>query len=82
MTVTDGRRSGARASGRGAPRSAVVEQLSRAERVARGKDARAVALLDSHAEFRPSPSRDPVGLLLGRRSRGYRSWCRSGTGGC
>ena len=43
-----------------------VEQLSRADRVAQGKDARAVAPLDSHAEFRPGGSRDPVGLLLGQ----------------
>ncbi len=41
-----------------------VEHLSRADRAARGKDARAVASLESHAEFRPGPSRDPVGLLL------------------
>ncbi len=66
MTVTDGRRSGARASGRGAAPAAAVEQPSRADRVARGKDARAVAPLDSHAEFRPGRSRDPVGLLLGQ----------------
>ena len=38
----------------------------RADRVARGKDARAVAPLDSHAEFRAARSRDPVGLLLGQ----------------
>ena len=66
---TDGaaaRRSGARASGRGAARAAAVEQPSRADRVARGKDARAVAPLESHAEFRPGRSRDPVGLLLGQ----------------
>jgi hypothetical protein len=43
-----------------------VEQPSRAGRVARGKDARAVAPLDSHAEFRADRSRDPVGLLLGQ----------------
>jgi uncharacterized protein (DUF2252 family) len=43
-----------------------VEQLSRADRVARGKDARAVAPLESHAEFVPGGSRDPVGLLLGQ----------------
>ena len=70
MTVkTDGagaRRSGARASGRGAARAASAERLSRAERVARGKDARAVAPLDAHAEFRPARSRDPVGLLVGQ----------------
>jgi uncharacterized protein (DUF2252 family) len=41
-----------------------VERLSRADRVARGKDARALAPLDSHAEFAPDKSRDPVGLLL------------------
>ena len=46
MTVTDGRRSGARSAGRGAARTAAAEQLSRADRVARGKDARAVAPLD------------------------------------
>jgi uncharacterized protein (DUF2252 family) len=43
-----------------------VEQLSRADRVAQGKDARAVAPLESHGEFRPGGSRDPVGLLLGQ----------------
>jgi uncharacterized protein (DUF2252 family) len=40
------------------------EQLSRADRAARGKDARALAPLESHAEFTPDRSRDPVGLLL------------------
>ncbi len=66
---TDGaaaRRSGVRASGRGAAPAAAVEQPGRADRVARGNDARAVAPLDSHAEFRPGRSRDPVGLLLGQ----------------
>jgi uncharacterized protein (DUF2252 family) len=43
-----------------------VEQLSRADRAAQGKDARAVAPLESHAEFQPGRSRDPVGLLLGQ----------------
>src|SRR5579864_1098911 len=60
------RRSGARASGRGPGQNGTVEQLSRADRVARGKDARAVAPLESHAEFSPGPGRDPVGLLLGQ----------------
>src|ERR1700733_2702059 len=68
MTVTADRaaagRSGARASGRGPARAAAAEPLSRGERVARGKDARAVAPLEAHAEFRPGESRDPVGLLL------------------
>ena len=50
----------------GPGRAAAVEHLSRADRVARGKDARAVAPLESHAEFTPDGSRDPVGLLLGQ----------------
>ena len=70
MTVTADRaaagRSGARASGRGPARAAAAEPLSRADRVARGKDARAAAPLEAHAEFRPDGSRDPVGLLLGQ----------------
>jgi len=49
---------------RGGPAAATDEQLSRADRVARGKDARAVAPLATHAEFTPDASRDPVGLLL------------------
>ena len=60
------RRSGARASGRGQGQTGTVEHLSRADRVARGKDARAVAPLESNAEFSPGPERDPVGLLLGQ----------------
>ena len=43
----------ARASGKGSVRAGTVEQLSRADRVAQGKDARAVAPLESHAEFSP-----------------------------
>ena len=70
MTVTaDGVVAGgsaARVPGRGPARAAAVEHLSRADRVARGKDARAVAPLESHAEFAPGPGRDPVGLLLGQ----------------
>ncbi len=60
------RRSGTRASGRGTARAAGGEQLSRADRVALGKDARAAAALESHAEFAPAGKRDPVGLLLGQ----------------
>jgi uncharacterized protein (DUF2252 family) len=59
-------RPGARASAPGPARAAPAEQPSRADRVARGKDARAVAPLDSHAEFSPGRGRDPVGLLLGQ----------------
>jgi uncharacterized protein (DUF2252 family) len=60
------RRSGTRASGQGQGQTGTVEHLSRADRVARGKDARAVAPLESNAEFSPGPGRDPVGLLLGQ----------------
>ena len=60
------RRSGTRASGRGTARAAGDERLSQADRVARGKDARAAAPLESHAEFAPAGKRDPVGLLLGQ----------------
>ena len=57
MTVT---------TGRDPAQTGTVEHLSRADRVARGKEARAVAPLESHAEFTPGRSRDPVGLLLGQ----------------
>jgi uncharacterized protein (DUF2252 family) len=57
-------RPAARASGKGPRRAGTVEHLSRADRVARGKDARAAAPLESHAEFDPAGKRDPVGLLL------------------
>ena len=70
MTMTTGgvatRRPGARASGRRPARAGTVEHLSRADRVARGKDARNAAPLESNAEFHPGASRDPVGLLLGQ----------------
>ena len=49
---------------RSGARAGTVEQFSRADRVARGKDARVLAPLASHAEFVPGGSRDPVGLLL------------------
>jgi uncharacterized protein (DUF2252 family) len=55
-----------RASGTGSARAAMADPLSRADRAAQGKDARAVASLESHAEFQPAGSRDPVGLLLGQ----------------
>jgi len=67
MTATaTGRRSAARASRPGPAQAETAQQLSRADRVARGKDARAAAPLESHAEFAPGGSRDPVGLLLGQ----------------
>jgi len=70
MTVTadraTGRRPGARAGARRAARAAPAERLSKADRAARGKDARAVAPLESHAGFVPGGSRDPVGLLAGQ----------------
>jgi uncharacterized protein (DUF2252 family) len=40
------------------------ERLSMPARVARGKGARVLASVESHAEFTPDASRDPVGLLL------------------
>jgi uncharacterized protein (DUF2252 family) len=54
------------ASARRPARAPAVEHLSRADRAARGKDARVVAPLESHAEFSPGRGRDPVGLLLGQ----------------
>ncbi len=57
-------RTAGRASGEGRARAETGEQLSRADREARGKDARAAAPLESQAEFGPDRSRDPVGLLL------------------
>ncbi|HEX6527314.1 MAG TPA: DUF2252 domain-containing protein [Streptosporangiaceae bacterium] len=45
-------------------RAETAEPLTRADRVAKGKDARAAAPLESHAEFKPDKSRDPIGLLL------------------
>jgi uncharacterized protein (DUF2252 family) len=58
------RSSAARTSGGDPARAGTGELLSRADREARGKDARAVAPLESQAEFGPDRSRDPVGLLL------------------
>jgi Uncharacterized protein conserved in bacteria (DUF2252) len=55
-----------RVSGKGSVRAEAVQQLSWADRVARGKDARVIAPLESHTEFQPAGSRDPVGLLLGQ----------------
>ena len=66
VTASRSRTSNARASAGGRARAGTVEQLSRADRAARGKDARAVAPLESHAEFSPGRGRDPVGLLLGQ----------------
>src|SRR5262249_2244846 len=66
MTATAGKSSSARASHPGPDRAGAVEQLSHADRAGRGKAARAVAPLDSHAEFTPGGSRDPVGLLVGQ----------------
>src|ERR1700722_14627280 len=69
MPVTTGGGAGGggravRASGGGGARAPAAEQLSRADREALGKGARAAAPLESHAEFTPDSSRDPVGLLL------------------
>src|SRR5215471_21154904 len=69
MTADRGtaRKPGVRGTGRRPERLAEqAERLSRADRAARGKDARAAAALESHAEFEPGRSRDPVGLRHGR----------------
>ncbi|MGD0701054.1 MAG: DUF2252 domain-containing protein [Trebonia sp.] len=70
MTVTADRGTAAKAGTHAIPRqssrSGAAEQLSRADRAARGKDARAVTPLEAQAEFRPGRGRDPVGLLLGQ----------------
>ena len=58
------RRPAGRASGGGRARAPAAEQLSRADREARGKDAQAAVPLESQAEFTPGRGRDPVGLLL------------------
>jgi uncharacterized protein (DUF2252 family) len=42
------------------------EQVSRKRRAALGKDARAVAPLESHADIGPAQGRDPVGMVLGQ----------------
>ena len=57
---------GTQVSGRGSGRARTAGRLSRVDRVARGKDARAAVPLEAHAEFTPGRSRDPVGLLLGQ----------------
>jgi uncharacterized protein (DUF2252 family) len=68
MTVkTEGGRSAspaARAFRGNSKQAGALKQLSRADRVARGKDARKLVPRESHSEFRPGESRDPVGLLL------------------
>src|SRR6476619_30510 len=59
-------KAGGRTAKRSSSRASDVKPLSHLDREARGKDARAAAPLESHAEFRPDSSRDPVGLLLGQ----------------
>ena len=64
MTATTRRAPSQRARSQPRVRSEAVEHVSRADRIARGKDARTVAPLEAHADFAAAPSRDPVGLLL------------------
>lgn len=47
-----------------AARAEAAKPLTHADQVARGKDARAFAPLESHAEFTADRGRDPVGQLL------------------
>ena len=51
-------------SGRGSQMAVAVTQSTPEERVAAGKAARKTAPLESHADFRPAKSRDPIALLL------------------
>ena len=55
VTARKSSTSSTRAAARGPARAGAVEHLSRADRVAGGKDARAVAPLESHAEFTSGP---------------------------
>ena len=55
-----------KAPSRAAGRSSKTAHISRADRTALGKDARVTTPLESHAEFVPGRSRDPVKLLLGQ----------------
>ena len=66
MTTRGGRSASpaARSFRRDSKQAGADGQLSRADRVALGQDARRVTPRESHAEFQPSGSRDPVGLLL------------------
>ncbi|WP_084700729.1 DUF2252 domain-containing protein [Streptacidiphilus anmyonensis] len=65
ITVTD-RKFGARAFPPSVAVPTATERLSRADRVALGKDVREATPLQAHGEFQPGASRDPVGLLLGQ----------------
>ena len=66
MTVTTAKRTRTgttRTRTRAPARRPPVVHLSRADSAAKGADARRAAPLESHAEFKPSPTRDPIGLL-------------------
>ena len=67
----------ARTSGRGRRGRAAAEPLSRADRVAQGKDARRRRRW-SRMRSSPRPGRGSSGCCWNRRRRGCRSWCRSG----
>jgi uncharacterized protein (DUF2252 family) len=51
-------------SGKGPQMAVAVNNSTPEERVAAGKAARTTAPLESHADFRPAKSRDPIALLL------------------
>ncbi len=59
-------RPGRQAAASRVARTGAVERLTRTDRAARGWDARAATPLESHAQFAPARSRDPVGLLAGQ----------------
>ena len=59
-----------------------VEQLSRADRAARGRMPGRWPRWSRMRSSRRAGRGIRSGCCWGRRSRGCRSWCRSGTGGC
>src|SRR5215472_4527072 len=70
MTLTAERVSGhgpdTQTRGQRHAQAALADELSHADRAALGKDARNIAPLESHSEFRPGEHRDPISLLLGQ----------------
>ena len=84
MTTTTSRSTRPPASGSRNGGTVAVPHLSVAERVARGKAARAEVPRSSHAGFEPSRRSGRSGRAArdGRRRRGCRSWSRFATAGC
>ena len=77
-----GGRPAGRASGRGRARAPAAEQLSRADREARGKDARARRRWRRTRSSLRTRRGIRSGCCWSRKRPGCRNCCRSGTGGC